>query len=78
MWLKYGEKADDFVCFDGIDQFFKYFFFMHATSFVIGKNSPAIQGWRKIVFMKPYVYFLPETILLKLFVKIIIIVAVFQ
>ena len=36
-WLKFGEKAGDHVCFDGIDQFNTHFF-VHSTSFVIGKN----------------------------------------
>ena len=56
---KYEEKAGDQVCFDGIDQFYKYFFFLHTISFAIGENSPAMHGWKEIVFMSPHLYFFP-------------------
>ena len=46
------EKTSDQVCVAEIDQFYKYFLFLHATSFVIEENSPAMHGWRKIVFLK--------------------------
>ena len=61
---KIGEKAGDQVCFDGIDQFYKCFFFLHTLSFVTGENSPAMHGWREIVFMNPhlYLFFSPETL----------------
>ena len=35
---KIGEKAGDQVCFDGIDQFYKCFFFLHTLSFVTGEK----------------------------------------
>ena len=41
------EKTSDQVCVAEIDQFYKYFLFLHATSFVVEENSPA-----KIVFLK--------------------------
>ena len=53
VWLKFGEKASDQACFDGIDEFCKYFFFLYAAFFIIRENSPDIHGLRKIVFMKP-------------------------
>ena len=28
----------------------------------IGENSAAMHGWRKIVLMKPHLYFFPETL----------------
>ena len=61
----FGEKAGDYVYFDGIDQFYKYFFFLHATSIVIGENSPAMHCWRKIVFMKLHLYFFPQNTFVK-------------
>ena len=33
------------------------FFFLHSISFVIGENSPAMHGRKKIVFMSPRLYF---------------------
>ena len=74
--IKFGEKAVFHICLDGIDPFYKYFFFLHATSFLIGENSPAMHGWRKIVFMKPHVYeflFLEALVylyLLKIIIKV--------
>ena len=41
------EKTSDQVCVAEIYQFYKYFLFLHATSFVVEENSPA-----KIVFLK--------------------------
>ena len=41
---KFGEKTGDHVCFDGIDQFYKYLFiylfmyFLHLHLLLIGKN----------------------------------------
>ena len=32
--------------FDGIGQLCNYFFFLHPTSFIIGENSPAMDGWK--------------------------------
>ena len=55
------KKADDQICFDEIDQFYNYFF-LHALSYFIGENSPAMHGWRKFVFMKPLLYFFPQTL----------------
>ena len=75
--IKFGEKAVYHICLDGIDQFYKYFFFLHATSFRVGENS--MHGWRKIVFMKPHVYefnFLEALVYLYL-LKIIVKVAFF-
>ena len=75
--LKFAEKVGDHVCFDGLDQFYKYFFFLHTTSFVIGGNSPAIHGWRKIVFMKSHHYLYPRNTsdylyLLKLIIRVVL------
>ena len=42
------------------NQFYKYLFFKQAKSFVIWENSPAMYGWREIVFMKPDLYFFPK------------------
>ena len=39
---KFGEKAGNQVCFDGIHQFYKYSFFLHATCFFTRKNCTAI------------------------------------
>ena len=58
-WLQNGEKTSDQVCDDEIDQFYKYFLFLHATSFVIEENSPAMHGWRKIVFLKLHLDLFP-------------------
>ena len=44
-------------------------FFLFATSFSIGRNSPAMHGWRKIVFMKQHFFFFPKHFRLFLFVK---------
>ena len=42
---KFGGKAGDQFCFDEIDQFYKYFFFLHAASFVIGETpQPHMAG----------------------------------
>ena len=50
------------------------FFFLLATSFVIGRNSPAMHGWRKIVFMKQYFFFPRNTsdcfCLLKIIIRV--------
>ena len=45
------------------------FFFLLATSFVIGRNSPAMHDCRKTVFMKQHLYFFPKHFKLILFVK---------
>ena len=44
-------------------------FFLHATSFIIGENSQVMHGWRKIVLMKPHLYFFPRNISDYLFVE---------
>ena len=36
--------------FDEIDQFYKYYFYYWG-------KLPTMHGWRKIVFMKPHLYF---------------------
>ena len=38
------------------------FFFLFTTSFIFGRNSPVMHGWRKIVFMKGHFYFFPQTL----------------
>ena len=48
--LKLEEKAGVHVCFDGIDQLYKYFFFLHVKYFVIGE-------WlEKNVIIKPHLF----------------------
>ena len=42
---KLREKAGYHVCLNGIDQFYKNFFYLHGTSFVIWENSPVIHLW---------------------------------
>ena len=39
------EKAGYHVCLNGIDQFYKNFFYLQGTSFVIGENSLVIHLW---------------------------------
>ena len=58
-WLKIWRKSWWCVCFERIDQFYTYFVFLRATSFVIGGNSQAMRGWRKILFIRQH--FFPET-----------------
>ena len=59
---KFREKADYSVCFDRIDQFYRFFYCLLAASFVIGGNSPAMYGWKEIVCMKQHFYFFLETL----------------
>ena len=54
-WQKFGEKAGNHICF-------KKFFFLEATLFVFGGNSSVMLGWQIIVFMKPNLYFSPDTL----------------
>ena len=66
--LKLSGKAGDHVCFDGLDQFYKYFFFLHTASFVIGGNC--------LLFMKPHHYLFPRNTsdylyLLKVIIRIV-------
>ena len=59
--LKIWRKADNRVCFNRTDQFYTYFFFLLAISFVIGGNSTAMHGWRMIVFMKQHLHFFSQS-----------------
>ena len=52
-WPKIGEKADDRVCFNKIDQFDTYFFFLLATSFAWLKKN--------CVYEAALLFFFPET-----------------
>ena len=54
---------------DGVDQFYKCFFFLHPGSFVIGENFPAMHGWRKFVFESPPFFFSLKHFRLFVFVK---------
>ena len=38
------------------------FFFLLATSFVIGRNSPTMHGWREIVYEAVLFFFFPKTL----------------
>ena len=52
------------------------FFFLLATSFVVGRNSPAMHGWRKTVFMKQHFFFSWNTsdffCLLKVIIRVVL------
>ena len=37
---KFGEKAGDQVCFDGIDQFCKYMLFLHVLHLLLLGKTP--------------------------------------
>ena len=52
-----GEKAGDQVCLDGIDQFHKYSFVLHATSVVIGKKSQLCMAGKKLCLWRPIFIF---------------------
>ena len=55
-WLKSGIKCGNYVCFDETDQFYTYIF-LDTTCFVVVKNSLAMYSRRKVMFMKPRLFF---------------------
>ena len=65
------EKAGDYVSLDKIDKFYTYFFSLHTTSFIVGENSPAMYGWRKIAYEAPPLRFSRNYLdLLRLIIRI--------
>ena len=48
---------------------------LHATSFIVGENSPAMYSWRKIAYEAPPLRFSPNYLyLLRLIITIVFLV----